>query len=97
MTNEKQSRLEILRQKRQAKKSKGTADWQLANPELLQRAIAAVGFRGGALRMGYTRDGGAYAIGIYLSNENTTEYVRPEEDIDEYLAGIIEDMEHWQP
>lgn len=91
-----EKRLEELRAKRNSRQSKGIADWAAADASTLQRAVCAVGFRGGALRLGYTRDGGAYAIGIYLSNESTTEYVRPDEDIDSYLEGLIEDMEHYQ-
>lgn len=65
------------------------ADWEGANPTLLLRAIALVAIAGGALRLGYTRDGGAYSIGIYGDGEPYTEYVRPNEDIDAYLAALI--------
>jgi len=67
-----------------------TADWASANPALIVSAIAAVSFAGGAIRFGYTRDGGAYAIGILGDGEPYTEYVRPSESIDEYLAALVE-------
>ena len=66
------------------------ADWTSASPELIARAIAAVSREGGAIRFGYTRDGGAYAIGIMGDGEPYTEYVRPSESIDEYLAALVE-------
>lgn len=90
-------RLKELRDKRNDRQKKGIADWANASALALQGAICAVAFRGGALRLGYTRDGGAFAIGIYLGNDSSTEYVRPDEDIDIYLAGLIEDMEHYTP
>lgn len=34
----------------------------------------------GAVRFGFTRDGGAAAIGVYVGNDYATEYVRPGED-----------------
>ena len=81
----------IKRRRRSEGKTVGTADWGSADGELLKRAIAAVALMGGALRLGYTRDGGAYAIGIYGDGDPFTEYVPPSDDIDEYLKGVIED------
>lgn len=68
-----------------------TADWVNADAQMLLYAVAAIAARGGALRLGYTRDGGAYAIGVYGDGDPFTEYVRPSEDINVYLRGIIED------
>lgn len=77
--------------KRVKRKSEGIADWESANPRLLQLAIAKVAASGGCLRIGYTRDGGAYAIGVYGDTPQPyTDYVRPEEEIDDYLSAIIE-------
>ena len=70
-----------------------TADWSTASPALIQRAIACISRAGGAVRFGYTRDGGAYAIGIMGDGEPYTEYVRPSESVDEYLAALIEQWE----
>lgn len=51
----------------------------------LNRVIAA----GGALRIGATRDRGAWAIGIYGDGGDPyTEFVRPAEDINEYLTNL---------
>lgn len=67
-----------------------TADWASVDAEKVIRAIAAVGAAGGAIRFGYTRDGGAYAIGIMGDGDPYTEYLRPSDDVGEYLDVLIE-------
>lgn len=68
----------------------GVADWMSCDESLLRRAVAAAGYAGGALRFGYTSDGGAYAVGVYDGDEKTTIYVRPGENINEELQRIID-------
>jgi len=66
-----------------------TADWDRADAEQLRSTIGAVARAGGALRLGCTRDGGAYSVGIYGDGpEAYTEYVRPNEDLDEFLRDL---------
>lgn len=72
------------------RKSDDVADWGGADGDLLRRTVAAIALTGGAVRFGYTTDGGAYSIGIYGDGEPYTEYVRPAEDIDEYLRDLTE-------
>lgn len=67
----------------------GRADYGECDPNLLAGAVVAISRHGGAIRFGYTRDGGAYAIGILGDGEPYTEYVRPNEDIEEYLRQLI--------
>lgn len=81
------------RRNRATPKASEVADWAHSDPALLQDVIAAVAYRGGALRLGYTRDGGAYAIGIYGDGDPFTEYVPPHEDINEYLKGVLRDYQ----
>lgn len=82
------------RQRRNTSAQKGApADWGSVDGVLLARAVAAVAKRGGALRLGYTRDGGAYAIGIYGDGEPFTEYLPPSDDMELYLKGLVEDYE----
>lgn len=49
--------------------------------------------RGGAVRIGYTRDGGALALGLYADDETGTEYIRPSEvgelAVDEVASGWL--------
>lgn len=69
--------------------SSGIADWTTADAELVKRAIAEAALTGGAIRFGYSRDGGAYAIGIYGDGEPYTEFVQPAEDINKFLELVV--------
>jgi hypothetical protein len=62
---------------------------------LLQKVIARAGYKQCALRFGYTRDGGAFSIGVYTAQEPFTDYIRPGEDIDAYLQELLEDLEEY--
>lgn len=68
------------------------ANWGDVNAEDLVNAVAWTAACGGALRLGYTRDGGAYAVGVYLGGEAETAYVRPSEDINQWLKDLADDM-----
>jgi len=70
-----------------------TANWAGVAPATVVRAIAAVAGTGGAIRFGYTRDKGAFAIGIIGDGEPYSEYVRLSEDIELYLSSLAEDFE----
>lgn len=67
-----------------------SADWAIASPGLLVKLIDTVTSRGGAVRFGYTRDGGAYALGLYYGGESTSEYCRPSESLDGFLQKWID-------
>jgi len=68
----------------------GVADWTSANGTTVIRAIATAASAGGALRFGYTPDGGAYAVGIYGDGAPYTEYIKPSEDMEEFLEQVIQ-------
>lgn len=72
------------------------ADWGSINAEKLVRTIAIASKRGGALRLGYTRDGGAYAVGVYAGSNYFTDYVRPSEDIEGYLDSLTQSFEDYE-
>lgn len=69
------------------------ADWGGADAELLRRVIEAVTLGGGAIRFGYSKDGGAYGIGIYGDGEPFTEYLPATADVDGWLEGFKLDYE----
>lgn len=72
-------------------RSSGRAErvkWSDADAKLVVQAIEAACSTGGCLRFGTTRDGGAYAVGVYDGDEVFTDYTRPEEDIDGYLMDL---------
>lgn len=67
----------------------GIADWQNADASLVLSVIERAAITGGAVRFGYSRDGGAYAVGIYGDGEPYTEYCKPSEDLNEFLTLIL--------
>lgn len=67
------------------------AEWRNADSARLLAAVAAVTRYGYAIRFGYTKDHGAFAIGIIGDGEPFTEFVRPTEDIDLYLDDLVSD------
>lgn len=69
------------------------ADWAKADAKKLLYAISCVTLHGGALRFGYTSDGGAYSVGIYGDGDPYTEYIRPGEDIDQFLMDLADAFE----
>lgn len=80
------------KKRRVSNRTQGTvADWASADGELLTKAVASIARHGGAIRLGYTRDGGAYAVGIYGDGDPFTEYIPPSENLSDYLRGLIED------
>jgi len=68
------------------------ASWLSANAITVLQAIEAVSKAGGALRFGLTRDGGAYAIGIYENGQAHTEYLRPGDDLSTFFAEVAADF-----
>lgn len=66
----------------------GSADWTRVDAGNLMDTIGTVAACGGALRLGYTRDGGAYAVGVYGDGEPYTLYFGPHDDIDAALRDI---------
>lgn len=68
-------------------------DWESIDGQKLIRAIAAAAAYGGALRCGYSRDGGVYSIGIYGDGDPYTEYCRTAEELD-IILGKVEELFH---
>ncbi len=68
------------------------ADWGAVNGDLVIKAAAALAGMGGALRLGYTRDGGAFALGVYGDGEPYTLYEANIETVEEMLKGMVEDF-----
>jgi hypothetical protein len=68
------------------------ADWSSVDGEKLKEVIAAIAKHNCAVQFGYTRDKGAYVIRIVGDGEPYNEFVRPSEDIDLYLEGLLVDF-----
>jgi len=78
--------------RRTTTKARKQADWGEADSGLLAQAVVYVTRDDGAIQFGYSRDGGAYAVRIYENGVGESEYIPPNEDINEYLRGVIEDF-----
>lgn len=75
--------------RRSERKRRSNSDWASASGDAIIRAICAAGVVGGALRFGYSRDGGAFAIGVYGDGEPYTDFVGGGENIDDYLEDYV--------
>lgn len=64
-------------------------EWQ----ELLEFCLNV----GGAVRIRVSRDGGAWAVGIYGFGEPFTEYCGGDEDLAEFLASLLGDLRDVDP
>lgn len=84
-------RAEERRRRRENRGATEGADWADADVAKLSTAVCAVTQHGYAIRFGYTRDGGAFAIGILGDGEPFTKFIRPTEGIDEFLDTLIRD------
>lgn len=67
----------------------GILGWRSAMPEKILSLIDASTSRGGAVRFGFTRDGGAFACGLYYGGQSDTKYCRPSEDINTFIEECI--------
>jgi len=76
---------------RRRRRQSQTADWGSAEPELLSELIQRITARDGAIRFGYTTDGGAYSVGIYGDGKPFTEFLPGTADVNDWLTGFIED------
>ncbi len=81
------------RSRRRRRASSGVADYTSVDPSLLLRVVTLVASTGGALRFGYTSDGGAYAVGVYGDGDPYTDYIKPSEDINVYLKDLLDAWE----
>lgn len=69
----------------------GSANYTNIDGGRVMRAIEIITANGGAIRLGKTRDGGAFAIGVYGDgDEPYTDYLRPTDDVLGYLEELAE-------
>lgn len=83
------SRLSLILNKSQDGGS-DVSDWGTVSPTVLVDLVQVVAGLGGAVRLGYTRDGGAYSVGIYLDDDRETFYCRPSDDLDDFISRLTE-------
>jgi len=68
----------------------GNADWARIDHNVLSTAIATVTATGCAIRFGYSRDGGAYAIGIVGDGDPYTVWGASDEATEQKLTELAE-------
>jgi hypothetical protein len=68
----------------------GKASWEAVAAPPYIAAIIVASESAGALRLGVTRDGGAFAVGCYAGEDYKTEYIRPDEDWEQAWYDIVE-------
>lgn len=66
----------------------GPVSFRNVTPGVLIDTLQTVALAGGALRLGFTRDGGAFAFGIYGDGDSYTVYCPPSENVDDFLRSI---------
>ena len=75
---------ESKRAKRREQRSRRAANapvaWETFDWVVAVALVRALVVGGGCLRIGTTRDGGAWALGVYLGDDYATEYIRPNEN-----------------
>jgi hypothetical protein len=95
MTKGKDSNGDSFRRPKQVSQIGNIADWGSVDAQILVKTVETASRKGGAIRLGYTRDGGAYAVGVYAGSNYFTDYIRPNEDIDQYLKDLIGSFEDY--
>lgn len=80
--------------KRQFKQRQGgVVDYADADGDILKAAIAAVGSIGGAIRFGYSRDGGVYAVGVLGDGEPYTLWCKDTAELHGTLRDLADYMQ----
>lgn len=75
-----------------ASRTREPANWASISSDAIRDCIVQISAIGGAVRFGYSRDGGCYSIGVYgLEIEPFTDYLRPGDDVEKYLDTLADD------
>lgn len=86
----KRERAKAARQSR--RRLAGSADWREFDWSAAAALTMAITDEGGALRIGKTRDGGAWSFGVYKGEDYAAEYIRPNEV---FVDAVREIAEAW--
>jgi hypothetical protein len=78
--------------------SREPANWETVPADAIRDCIVQISSIGGAVRFGYSRDGGAYSIGVYgLDTKPFTDYLRPGDDVPAYLDTLADEARRSTP
>jgi len=81
----------VANQKAYGSAANTAADWGTVTPSVLGRFVATITAAGGAVRLGYSSDGGAYAVTLYVKADALKYYFPPTEDMDQILQEMTDD------
>lgn len=85
------NRTDKAKPKRASVFTRDPANWETVSADAIRDCIVQIGRIGGAVRFGYSRDGGAYSIGVYgLDTQPFTDYLRPGDDVQAYLDTLAD-------
>lgn len=76
------------KKRRYTEKRERFANWAISDAEQLRDTIAAVSSTGCAIRFGYSKDGGAYCIGIIGDGDPYTVWAGDHEELDIKLKDL---------
>lgn len=89
LENKRQNKRERAKEKRtRGRVQEAVQTWLDKDWTVLVALIEETSVAGGAVRLGFTRDGGAIAIGMYMGDDYATEYIRGSEDFADAVASI---------
>lgn len=71
----------------------GPVSWRNVDTGVLVETLQMVSLAGGALRLGFTRDGGAFAVGVYGDGDPYTVYCSPSQNMADFLRAIRDGFE----
>jgi hypothetical protein len=80
------------RRRREQRHTGSVLDLNSIDADALKRAVQVLLERKVGITFGVTRDGGALSITILDNGENVREYVRANEDVNLYFAGLADDF-----
>ena len=66
-------------------------NWGRIDGELIRVVLQYVTVDDGAIRFGYSRDGGAYSVGIYGDGDPYTVYYHSDEEVTEFLGRLAKE------
>lgn len=88
----KNKNVESKSRRRKSRGEQTPANWLDVNSTAIGLFCSTLAEHGFAVRIGKSRDGGSYAIGIYGDGDPYTEYARPSDNILELMDEIALDL-----
>lgn len=80
------------RQRKSGRRNSEQAKWHGIHPELLYYLVVGITERGGAVRFGTSRDGGAYNVGVYLDDDYWNDWGGSLDEISGKIRDLIEEF-----